>query len=205
CARADAAHSDNGSFSTQAFPQATYHRQRKFMHGWPRQTPGFVGMRQALYPAAIQGGVGRNHSVHSVAGQQLCNRIDLFGAEVWRNLHNQWHPLAMYVCQGFTTQLKALQQTPEIVAPLQAAEIRRVGGRDLHRDIVCGRIHAVEASEIVIHRIFYGRAGVLADIQPQYPAVLTKLAALDIRDKGIQAMVVEAEAVDQRLSAWQSE
>ena len=70
------------------------------------------------------------------------------------------------------------------------------------------RVHAVQANQVVVYRVFNGRGGVFTDVQAQHQAVLAALLAhgrlLHIGDKGVEAVVVEAQAVDQRVGLGQA-
>src|SRR5215831_5997781 len=68
------------------------------------------------------------------------------------------------------------------------------------------RIHGTEAGEIVLGRALVERVEVLADVESQNAAARgTESRPLHVGEEALDAVVVEAEAVDQRFGFRQTE
>jgi len=67
------------------------------------------------------------------------------------------------------------------------------------------RVHAVQAGQVIAGGVFDRRGGVLADVQAQDAALAAKARTLDVGQKGVEPVVVEAEPVDQRTRLLQAE
>ena len=105
-----------------------------------------------------------------------------------------------------TTRGEGAQQCVERLVALQAAQVPGVGARDVDGDVVGVRVDAGQRSQVVIGGALYGGGSVLADVQAQqHGAALAEARALHIGHEGLQALVVEAQAVDQGLRIGQAE
>ena len=107
--------------------------------------------------------------------------------------------------QVLTAFLKLGQQGVEGLVALQRAQVLGVGRGNVDRDVVSVRVHAFQADQVVVDGVFNGGDGVLADVQAQDAAVLAEARALDVGQEGVQAVVVEAQAVDERVGLGQAE
>ena len=103
-------------------------------------------------------------------------------------------------------RLQGREQGVERLVALQAAQVLGVGAADVDGDVVGVREHAFESDQVVVHRVLDRRRGVLADVQAEHAAGGAKAAcALHVGDEGVEALVVEAQAVDQRVGGRQAE
>ena len=100
---------------------------------------------------------------------------------------------------------QGVQQGIQRLVALQRTQVLGVGAADVHRHVIGPGIDAIEAGEVVVGRLLDRRAGVLADIQAEQAAAVDRARALHIAHKGFQPLVVEAEAVDQRIGLRQPE
>jgi hypothetical protein len=132
---------------------------------------------------------------------------DLRLVEIGRDLHEQRHAPAVLRRQCLAPLGHRAQQRVERLVALQRAQVLGVGARDVDRHVVGVRVHAVQAGQVVVGRALDRRGGVLADVQPQQhrPCAGAKARALHVGDEGIQAFVVEAQPVDQRVGLRQAE
>src|SRR5207237_9337888 len=89
------------------------------------------------------------------------------------------------------------EELVEALARLEVAQVRRVGRGDVQSHIARARIHGVETGDVVIGGTVDGRTEVLADVDAEQAA---KARLLDVRKEALEAAVVEAEAVDERLA-----
>jgi len=106
--------------------------------------------------------------------------------KVWREFHKQRRPLGKRVACG----LHPLQQGIEGFWGLEIAQARRVGGRDIEREVVRDRYHALHATDIVGNPILA--------IAP-CPDIDANNALRPIHQPGeryLLALVVESEPVD---------
>src|SRR5690606_23158862 len=71
-------------------------------------------------------------------------------------------------------------------------------------DVIRMRKDALESEQVVIDGTFHGGGGVLAYVQTKNSALLPPLAFPDIVNKGGQSLIVESQAVDQRLGTRQA-
>ena len=114
----------------------------------------------------------------------------------------------MLLRQLFAAFRNGAQQRVQRLVALQAAQVLGVGAGDVDRDVVGVRVNAVQADQVVVGGVFNGRGGVFADVQAQQQGRALALAqgrALHVGNKGIQPVVVEAQAVDQRVGLGQAE
>jgi hypothetical protein len=158
---------------------------------------------------AAQRGVGGDHAVHGVALERGGDHGDLGFVEVGRDLHEDGHTFAVLRGQGLAAFGDAAQQGVERLVALQRAQVLGVGAGDVDGDVVGMRVDAVQADQVVVDRVFNRRGGVLADVQAQQQAALraglAHAGAPHIGQEGVQAFVVEAQAVDQRIGLGQAE
>ena len=160
-------------------------------------------MRQTLHAVACQRGVGGNHSVHAVAAQCVGDDIDLGLIQIGGNLDEQRRCLAILFGQGFATPGQGCEQAVECLIALQRTQVLGVRARDIDCHVVSVLIDAVECDQVVVGGAFDGCDRVLADIESkqhrrlQRLALLVQSGALDVGNKGVKPVVVEAQAVDQ--------
>ena len=111
----------------------------------------------------------------------------------------------MLLCQQFAALHQRVQQRIQRCIALQGTQILRVRTADVDGDVIGPGVDAIQPGQIVVSRLFDRCAGILADIQTQQALAGDRAGALHVADKGIQAMVVEAHAVDQGLGRRQAE
>ena len=163
-------------------------------------------MRQALHGSPFDGGVGGNHAVHALGLQRGGDDLNLPLVQVRRDLQEHRHVPAMFLGQLDAALAQGAEQAVQRFIALQRAQVLRVGAGDVDGDIVGVRVDAGQADQVVVHRPFDRRGGVLADVQPQDAAGATEAAcALHVGQEGLQPLVVEAQAVDQRAGVGQAE
>jgi hypothetical protein len=93
------------------------------------------------------------------------------------------------------------EQGIQLVAALQLAQILGVGRRNVDGDIAGVRIHLAQTDEVIVRRFFYGRVGVLADVDTENTLEFGTLHFLNQR---IHTVVVETHAVDDALRSRQT-
>ncbi len=135
------------------------------------------------------------------------NHVDLGFVQVRGNLHKDGD--AAILCGG---QFLALggdgpQQTVQRFVTLQGAQVFGVGGTDVDRDVICMRVHAFQADQIVVGGFFDGRGSVLANVQAQQHGLALRAHGgfSDVGNKGVQAVVVKTQTVDQTLGLRDTE
>ena len=104
--------------------------------------------------------------------------------------------------QVFLALAQCFEQLFERIAELQAAQAGGVRRADVDRDIACVGVDLVQADQVVIHGALDRGIEVLADVDAQHALVLRRL---DPRDQVIDAVIVEAHAVDDRGGLRQAE
>jgi hypothetical protein len=139
---------------------------------------------------------------------------DLVFVQVGSDFHEQGHAAlravgaGVLLCQLLAALGNRFQQAVERCVALQRAQVLGVGGADVDGDVVGMRVHAVQAGEVIARGVLDGRGGVLADVQAQQHGVLllaAELGLLHIVQKGVQPVVVEAQAVDECACLGQAE
>ena len=101
--------------------------------------------------------------------------------------------------------LELCEQGVQRFIALQRAQILGIGRRDVDGDVVGMRIHAFQADQVVVDRIFDGGDGVFANVQAQDAPVLTETGPLDVGQEGVKTFVVEAQAIDECVGLGQAE
>ena len=159
-------------------------------------------MRQACHCVARERGVGGDHRIEVVARQRVGESVDLGVIEIGCDLERHRHPATVFDRQLFASLCQALEHALQVVAALQLAQILGVGRRDVDGDIAGMRIDPLQAKPIVVQCPLDRGVGILADVQAQHPAVVR---ARDVGQEGVDALVVEAQPVDQRTPLGQAE
>ncbi len=108
----------------------------------------------------------------------------------------------MHDLQIFTTQPQRVEQLLERVAELQAAQARSIGRTDVHGDIAGVVVDLVQAEQIILIGALDGGVEILADVDPQHAF---EPGRFDTSQQGIDTVVVEAHAIDDRLGFRQAE
>ena len=91
------------------------------------------------------------------------------------------------------------QQLVECVFLLQIAQIFGVGRGDVDGDVAGVRVDAIQCRAVVVGGVFDRRGGIFANIDAKNTAVLDKLAACDVGEQGVYALVIKSHAVDDCL------
>ena len=156
-------------------------------------------------------GVGGDNAIHAVALKGGRNHRHLRFVKIGGDLDEDGNPaglccapaigLAVLFGQGFTALGNGAQQAVECCVTLQCAQVLRVWRTDIHRDVVRVRIHALQTGQVIAGGVFDGCAGVFSNIQSEQHGVLAreraKACLLHVVEKCVQAIVVEAQTVDQ--------
>ena len=132
------------------------------------QAAGFFRVTLAGHGGAAQGGVGGDHAVHAMAPERGSNHIDLCVVQVGCDLDEQRHAFAMLCCQGFAALGDLVQQRVQRFVALQRAQVFGVGTGDIDGHVVGMGVHAVQAGQVVVHRVVNRRSSVFADVQAQH-------------------------------------
>ena len=170
-------------------------------------------MRQALHRLACQGGVGGDDALDAVPAQCIGNGLHLAFIQVGRDLEEKRHLPAVLGGQLALARLQRRQQGIQRGLALQLAQVLGVGAGDVHRHVVGVGVHAGQADQIVVGGALDRRGRVLADVKTQNHALTLiwqargamKTRVFDVADEGVQPLVVEAQAVDQRVLGRQAE
>src|SRR6185295_12926767 len=98
----------------------------------------------------------------------------------------------------------------ELILTLQAAQIARIGRRDVDCHITGAlrkeRIDLAQADQIILQRPLDRSIGIFADVQSEDATARAEEAArADVRNKTRDAFVVETQPIDQRLRTRQAE
>ncbi|MNK96990.1 hypothetical protein D3C87_1173020 [compost metagenome] len=190
--------------------QATAQLRRQHFHGvgalvanrCAGQTARLVTMLHAFDAHAAQGGVGGDDRIHTGFDQRLRNLRGFFVGHVRGDLDRQRHVFAVTQRQFRTACGQVGQQLLERIAELQAAQARRVRRADVDRHIAGVGVDLVQADQVIVDRALDRRIEVFANIDTQHALVLGR------RHTGqqvIDAEVVEAHAIDDRLGFRQTE
>ena len=97
--------------------------------------------------------------------------------------------LRLFVFQGF-------QQCAQLVAALQGAQVFRIGGGNVDRDVARVGVGFFQANQIIVGRVFNRRNGIFTDVDAQNAF---KAAVFNVADHRVNAVVVETHAVDDAL------
>ncbi|MNI50264.1 hypothetical protein D3C73_1049150 [compost metagenome] len=190
--------------------QATAQLRRQHFHGvgalvanrCAGQTARLVTMLHAFDAHAAQGGVGGDDRVHAGFDQRLRNLRGFFVGHVRSDLDRQRHVFAVTQRQFRTACGQVGQQLLERIAELQAAQARRVRRADVDRDVAGMGVDLVQADQVIVDRTLDWRIEILADVDAQHALVLGRC---DASQQVIDAEVVEAHAIDDRLGFRQTE
>ena len=191
---------------------AVAHRQQR----GARQAAGLVGVREPFDGIAAECRVGSDHAIHGVPSQAGGNQRHLGFIKVGRNFDKHRDALAMLRGQGFAALGHGAEQPVERLITLERSQVLGVGARDIEGDVVGVGVDAIEAGQIVVGGALDRGGGVLADVQTQQHwqrlsrrlrilALAIQGRPLDVRNEGAQPLVVEAQAIDQRLRLRQAE
>mmetsp|Transcript_21394 Transcript_21394/g.82924 ORF Transcript_21394/g.82924 Transcript_21394/m.82924 type:complete len:265 (+) Transcript_21394:6278-7072(+) len=163
-------------------------------------------MGQALHLVARNRGVGRDDAVDAVDLERLRDHADLGFLQVGRDLDEHRHAPAGLALQLQLALLKPRQQGVQRLVALQRPQVLGVGAGDVDGDVVGVGEHALKPDQVVVHRVLDRRGGVLADVQAEDAAGRAEaVGALHVGDEAVQALVVEAQPVDQGLGFGQAE
>lgn len=112
----------------------------------------------------------------------------------------------MFRGQGRATRGQRAQQRVQRLVALQRAQVLGVGAGDVDGHVVGVGIDAGQAEQVVVGGVLDRRRGVLADVQAQDAARAAEaVRAADVVQERGQALVVEPQAVDQRVGLGQAE
>ena len=133
------------------------------------------------------------------------DRFDLRRVEIGSDLDEHRHVPAVLVGELGAARRERGEQGVEGGVRLQRAQVLRVRARDVDGDVVGMRIDAGEADQVVVGGALDRRRRVLADVQAEDAAAGAKARLPDVGDERGQAVVVEAEPVDQRAGLGDAE
>ena len=154
-------------------------------------------MRHALDSLPAERGVGGNHAIHGVALQGGGNHFNLRFVQVRRNLHKNRYGFTVRLLELLATFGNGAQQAVQRFIALQGTQILGVRTGDVDGDVVGLRVDAVQASQVIIHRVFDRRDSVFADVQAQQQrqlatGLLAKSGCPHMAQKGVQPFIVKA-------------
>ena len=149
--------------------------------------------------AFVQCGVGGNHGVKAVQFEQIGNCVYLGFIQIGCDFESHWDVASVCVGQFHLARFERAQQLVECVFLLQIAQIFGVRRGDIDGDVAGVRVDAAQRREVVVGGVFDRRGGIFANIDAENTAVLDKLAARDVGEQGVYALVVKSHAVDDRL------
>ncbi len=131
---------------------------------------------------------------------------DSVGREVWRELDRQRRVLAVALGQLGLFGLERGEQRTERGVFLQLAQARGVRRGDVDADVACVGVHRAQAGQVVVDGALVGCVEVPADVKAEYaPALRPEAGARDVGEKALDAIVVEAEAVNEGFGLRQPE
>ena len=164
-----------------------------------REATRFVRIWQTFDLGARQGRIGGDDAVHAVLAQEVGDRLDLLVLKVRRDLEHQRDILAVLVGEPRLFGFQLAEQRVQRVVLLQFAQVLGVRAGNVDRHVARGVINPVEADQVVIDGFLDRRVEVLADINAEDAAGLGELRLCDVGQQLVDAVVVEAHAVDDRL------
>jgi hypothetical protein len=201
-----AADADDRDLRAERGAQRADHAVARRQQRSPRQPAGLVAVFEPAHRVARRRRVGRDHAVDAAAPQGRGDPREFGVVEVGGDLHEDRHRRAAPRGELGAARVQRAEQRVERLVVLQRAQIARVGARDVDRDVIGMRVDRVEPGEIVGRRALDRRRRVLADVEADDAARGAKTPRLfDVGDEGVDAVVVEPEAVDQRLRLGQPE
>ena len=166
-------------------------------------------MRHALDGFARQGGVGGDHTVHAVLAQRGGDHTHLGFVQIGGDFQEHGHASAVFGGQGLAPRHQRAEQAVQRFVALQRTQVFGVGAGDVHRHVVGVWVHTGQGDEVIVGGVLDRCGGVFADVQAQQHGVaargLSAPRALHIGHEGVQALVVEAQAVDQGVGLRQAE
>src|SRR5574337_292668 len=198
----DAAGADDGQFPLQGVSEFVDDAVGGFEHRGAGEAALLVGVADALDLVPSQGGVGGDDAIDTVAAQGVGDVDDLGAFQVGGDLQGQGHVAAVLVGQASLGGLQGAQEGVQFRFALELAEVLGVGRGDVDRDVAGQGIDLFEASQVVVGGALDGSVEVLADVDAQHAVVA---GGADVGDQGIDAVVVEAHAVDDALYLGQPE
>ena len=132
--------------------------------------------------------------------QRTGDSPDVGGTKVRRDLHRQRRVLAVAIGELRLFGLERSEQRIERSVGLQLAQALGVGRGNVDGDVARLGVYRAQAGEVIVDGAFVGRVEIPADVQSEDAAALgSEAGSRDVGEKAIEAVVVEAEAVDQRL------
>lgn len=99
-------------------------------------------------------------------------------------------------------RLEAAEEVVEFGFALQLAQVLGVGRGDVHRDVARQGVHFFQAGEVVVGGTLDRGVEVLADVDAEDAAVLRRT---HVREQDVDAVVVEAHAIDDAPHLGQAE
>jgi hypothetical protein len=203
--RPDSAHTDDRQRALQRSAEPPDHLRRLRTQRCARKAAGFVAVAQCRDRIARDGGISGDDRFDLQLHQQCGDGFDLFAREVRRDLHRQRHLPAVRVGEALLLVLERAQKSAQRVGVLQRAQVGGVRRRDVDRHVARVHVDLAQAMQVVVGCALVRRVEVLADVDAQHAAVAGEARARDVADQRIDTLVVEAEAVDQRLRLGQPE
>ena len=137
-----------------------------------------------------------------VPDEEARDAVDRPRREVGRDLDGDRRVLAVPVGERLLLGLERAEQAVERVLRLQVAQPLGVRRRDVDRDVRRARVDRAQAGEVVVGGARVRRVEVLADVEAEDAA---PRRARDVGEEPLDAVVVEAEPVDERFGLGQPE
>ena len=141
--------------------------------------------------------------------QRVGNHRHLLLVQIRGDFHEDRFALAQAVLQGLALCGQGAEQLVQGFVALQRAQVLGVWTGNIDRDVVRVGVNAAQGGQVVLRGVFDRGGRVFTDIQAQQHLAgmgsLPQPGLLDVVDKAVQTLVVEAESIDQGLFLGQAE
>ena len=194
----NAAYADDRNMFRQPRAQHAQHRGRFRHQRFARQTAGFFRQRVLMHRDARHRGVSGDHAVHAHFAKHPRGDVDVFIGQIRRHFHQHRYAAAMDAVQTLLRFAQDAKQFAQLLFFLQFAQAGGVRRRDINRDVVGQRVDFFQADQIIQRCRFIRRVFIFADIDAEN-AVAFALRVLHVAHQRIDAVVVEAETIDDRV------
>ena len=169
----------------------------------PGKSACFRGARVAGHEVAVERGVGGDQTVQSAVEENLREIADVGFIEIRGDFEQQRNPLAVLGGEFLLLLFENVQQPGAGFRALEVAQAGRVRRGQIHGHVVGHRIGFAQADQIIVRRVFIRRVFVFPDVEADDS--MKRFRRADVLDADVDAWIVEAHAVDDRLLLDQAE
>ena len=198
----DATHADQRNAPLQTLVHAGQHRGGVCEQRLAGKSARLVAVRIVGHGAVVDGGVAADHAVDAGVQQYLGDGVLLGLVQIGRDLQQHGFALAVLGAQSLLRLAQYRDEAPQRGFLLQVAQALRVGRGDIDGDVAGVLVHAGEAEQVIAGGFLVRRVLVLADVDAEHAVVA---GLLHVAHQRVDAGVVEAEPVDDRLVVLQAE